>query len=113
MEAGAGLQDSRAPGTWQAASFPFPGCLPGWGGEGREPSGLVPGRAAARHLAEPLDCQCQPSHDHACRRRSAHDLSGPQFPHLQNGDKSNKIAQLLPGTVVKPLTGAHSNSPLR
>ena len=108
--AGAGLKDSRAPGTWQASSFPFPGCLPGWGGEGRERSGLVPGWAAARHLAEPLDSSVSPATT-SCMPRAFCLLTslGLNFLIYKVGIRVTKMAQLLPGTVVKPSASAHSS----
>lgn len=50
-EGGAG-QGSRGPGSWRAASFPFPGSL--WG-EGRRRTCLVPRLGSCGATREPLD----------------------------------------------------------
>lgn len=59
-------QGSRAPGNWKAASFPFPGCLPGWGEEGGERSRLVPGLGGYGTAGGTPGLQCQP-----CTARAA------------------------------------------
>ena len=79
----------------------------GWGGQGEERSSSRLGSCEAPCGTPGF--QCQPSHDQLHAAGVLLTSLGLNFLIYKVGIRVTKMAQLLPGTVVKPSASAHSS----